>query len=98
MALKNSQIRYLRGLCHTLKPVISVGQKGLSDALLAELDGALTHHELVKVKIAAEDRDGRDALGVDLAARTGAEMVQKVGHVVCLFRRNAEKPRVALPD
>ena len=98
MALSNSQLRYLRGLCHTLKPVISVGQKGLSDALLAELDAALTHHELVKVKIGAEDRDARDALGVDLAARTGAEMVQKVGHVVCLFRRNAEKPRVALPD
>lgn len=98
MALTNAQLRYLRGLCHTLKPVIMVGQKGLSDALLAELDAALTHHELVKVKIAAEDRDGRDALGESLAERCGAQMVQRVGHVVCLFRRNPEKPRVALPE
>jgi len=98
MALKNSQIRYLRGLCHALKPVILVGQKGVTDALFAELDAALTHHELVKVKIAAEDRESRDQLGADLAKRAKAEGVQKVGHVGCLFRRNDEKPRVALPD
>lgn len=98
MSLNNAQRRYLRGLCHALKPVIHVGQKGLSDALLAELDAALTHHELVKVKVFAEERDARDALGEDLAARSGAEVVQKVGHVVCLFRRNPEKPRVALPE
>jgi RNA-binding protein len=97
MSLSNAQLRYLRGLCHDLKPVIYVGQKGLSDNLLAELEAALAHHELVKVKIQAEDRSGRDEIGESLATRTGAEMVQRVGHVVCLFRRNPEKQRIELP-
>jgi RNA-binding protein len=98
MPLTSTQVRYLRGLCHALKPVIHVGQKGLSDALLAELDAALTHHELVKIKVFAEERDARDDLGTDLAVRMAAQIVQRVGHVICLYRHNAEKPRIALPE
>src|SRR5437868_4436523 len=97
MPLKNSQLRYLRGLCHALKPVIMIGQKGLTDPVVAELEAALAHHELIKVKIAAEDRDARDAIGAELAAKGAAEVVQKIGNVVCLYRRNDEKPRIALP-
>jgi RNA-binding protein len=97
MPLTKTQVRFLRGLAHDLKPIISVGAKGLSDALLAELDGALEHHELVKVKIAAEDRDGRDDLAESLAARTGAEIVQRIGHTVSLYRRSRDKPKIVLP-
>jgi RNA-binding protein YhbY len=52
----SSQKRYLRGLAHSLKPVIMVGNKGVSDALFAEFSIALDNHELIKVKLAGDDR------------------------------------------
>ena len=97
MPLNRTQLRYLRGLAHELKPVILVGAKGLSENLLAELESALDHHELVKLRIAAEEREARDALATDIAARVGAETVQRIGHTLSLFRRNDEKPRIVLP-
>src|SRR4249919_716152 len=60
--LSNAQKRYLRGLAHDLKPVVMIGAKGVGPSLLAELDQALEMHELLKVKVAAEDREQRDAL------------------------------------
>lgn len=98
MALTNPQLRYLRGLAHDLNPVIMVGNKGVTDALVAELESALEHHELVKVRISAGDRDARDAVGADLIERTKAEKVQRIGNVLSLYRRSSEKPKLALPD
>jgi RNA-binding protein len=96
-ALAAAQKRYLRGLAHDLKPVILVGAKGVTDALLAELDLALERHELVKVKVAAEDRDERDAWIADLAARSGAALIQRVGHVATLYRPSSDKSQITLP-
>lgn len=96
--LSNTQIRYLRGLAHALKPVVMVGGKGLTDAVLAELEIALDHHELVKVRIAAEDRGARDAVALDIAERANAHAVQRIGNVLALYRRNRKKPKLALPD
>ncbi len=95
--LSNTQIRYLRGLAHALKPVILIGAKGLTDAVLEELDGALEHHELVKVRIAADDREARDAIVAALVARSGATLVQRIGNIACLFRVARDKPTIALP-
>lgn len=95
--LTSNQKRYLRGLAHPLKPGILVGAKGVTEALLAELDLALDHHELVKVRIAAEDRDAREAGVAILLERSGAQLVQRVGNIACLFRRNPEAPQVPLP-
>jgi RNA-binding protein len=97
LALAAAQKRYLRGLAHDLKPVILVGAKGVTDALVAELDQALERHELLKVKVAAEDRDERDAWIEDLVARSRAELIQRVGHVVTLYRRSSDKPQIELP-
>jgi RNA-binding protein len=97
MPLSDSQRRHLRGLAHHLKPVVMVGQDGLKDSLLAELDGALTAHELAKVKVAAADREARAGMVADLVAASGAELVQSIGHVAALFRRNLKKPKIALP-
>lgn len=97
MPLSNSQRRYLRGLAHDLKPVILVGTKGVTDALVQELGLALDHHELVKVRIAAEDREDFAALAARLAEASTAETVQTIGRTVVFFRRNAEKPVLALP-
>jgi RNA-binding protein len=98
MALTNSQLRYLRGLAHDLNPVIMIGAKGLTDAVVAELEAALDHHELVKVRIGAGDRVARDAIVARLAERTGAEKVQRIGNVLSLYRRNRDQPKLALPD
>jgi len=97
MPLSDSQRRHLRGLAHHLKPVVMVGQDGIKDSVLAELDGALTAHEMVKVKVAAADREQRAGMVAELVAASGAELVQSIGHMATLFRRNPKKPKIALP-
>ncbi len=96
-ALSSSQKRYLRSLAHGLKPVVMVGAKGITDSLVAELDAALAHHELIKVKIAAEDRESRDAAVVELFERVDAAVVQRIGNIAVAFRRNPQKPQIELP-
>ncbi|MFC4525695.1 ribosome assembly RNA-binding protein YhbY [Dyella halodurans] len=97
MALSPSQRRYLRSLAHDLHPVILLGAKGATEAVLKELDLALAHHELVKVKLSGGDKEERDAQISFLADGTRAESVQQIGHIVVLFRRNEEDPKLALP-
>jgi RNA-binding protein len=97
MALNNRQVRYLRGLAHPLRPTVMIGNKGLTDAVVAELELALTHHELVKVQIAGDDREQRAGFAEELVRRSGAEPVQKIGKIVCLYRRNPESPGIELP-
>jgi len=77
---------HLKARAHALEPVLSIGQDGVSDAVLAEALRALTAHELVKVRIEHQDRKIRAALGDQLAARTDAALVQSVGKVVVLWR------------
>jgi RNA-binding protein len=96
-ALSNAQKRYLRGLAHDLKPVVMVGAKGVGPSLLAELDQALELHELVKVKVAAGDREERDALVESLLEPSDAALVARIGHVAVLYRRSKDKPLVILP-
>ena len=97
MPLKASQKRYLRGLAHELKPVIMVGNKGVSAAVIAEFSLALDQHELVKVRLAGDDRAERAEQVTKLAAGGNAELVQTIGKVASFYRRNADTPRIALP-
>jgi len=98
VALSNLQKRHLRSLAHHLKPVVMIGQHGLKDSILDELEIALDVHELVKVRVSAEDRDDRTEMIERLVAASGAELVQTIGHIAVLFRRNAKKPKIALPS
>ncbi len=98
MKLEKNQLRHLRGLAHSLKPAVMVGQHGLRDAVIDELDSTLAYHELVKVKVSVGDREQRDAVIAILAQRTGAELVQRIGNMAVLFRRNPKKPKIVLPD
>jgi RNA-binding protein len=97
LVLSANQRRHLRGLAHFLKPVILVGGKGITDSLIAELDLALERHELLKVKIAASDRDSRDAMVDTIIERSEATLVQRVGNVATLYRRSRENPQIVLP-
>ena len=74
-----------------------VGAKGIGPSLLAELDQALEMHELLKVKVSAEDREQRDALIESLIEPSGAALVARIGHVAVLYRRRSENPLVILP-
>ncbi len=96
-ALTSAQTRFLRGQAHDLKAMLQVGGKGISDALVAEVDLALEHHELIKVKVAGEDRDARDAIIADLAGRTGAALVQRIGHTAVLYRPSKDHRQIVLP-
>jgi RNA-binding protein len=97
MPLSAAQKRHLRGLGQQIRPVVMVGQHGLRDTVIAEIEQALDAHELVKVKIAA-DRDTRAAWGDEIMARVGAEPVHRIGQMLVMFRRNRDKPRIALPS
>lgn len=98
MKLSPAQRKFLRGLAHAKKPVVRIGQHGVTDGVRNELQIALLAHELVKVSVRVGDRDARDALIENLAAQAGASVVLRVGNVVTLYRAHPEQPRIRLPQ
>lgn len=97
MPLNTAQRTHLRRLGHNLEPVVLVGQNGISPNLVAEMERALNDHELVKVRARVGDRGLRDEILDELAKATGAEIIQRVGHVGLYYRRNPDKPGILLP-
>ena len=98
MALNEKQKKHLRRLAHPMNPIVMLGNAGLTDAVVAELDRALTDHELVKVSARVGERPARDAALDEMAARTASELVQRIGHVGVFYRRRADMPKVLIPD
>ncbi len=96
MKLTDQQKRHLRGLGHALKPVVILGNAGLTENVLTEIDQALTYHELIKVRVNAADRETRAALIETICTQTKGHAIQIIGHILLLFRRNPKKPRVSL--
>lgn len=94
--LTSKQVKFLKARAHALNPVVRVGQNGLSEAVLKELDMALTHHELVKIKVAADDREAREIMLLSMQKKTHSQVVQRIGSMVVLFRQNLEKPVINL--
>ena len=95
--LSDKQRKFLRARAHSLKPVVWVGQHGLKPTVLEEVVGALSHHELIKVKISVGDRDARDALVDEMCQHTGAELIQRIGNIAVLYKKNPDKPGIELP-
>ncbi|MBR9856862.1 MAG: ribosome assembly RNA-binding protein YhbY [Gammaproteobacteria bacterium] len=96
MTLTNKQRQYLKGMAHSLKPVVLLGQHGLTEGVLAEIDLALNFHELIKVKVAAEDREVKKLIMDAIVRETGAVKVQNIGHMLTLYRASEEK-KISLP-
>ena len=88
------QRRALRARAHHLNPVVSVAGNGLSPSVLAEINHALTAHELIKVRVYGEDRDARQQLMAEICEQTGAASVQHIGNILVLWREAPadEKP------
>lgn len=97
MTPNKKQLRHLKSLCHALNPVIRVGQKGITDSLVAEFEIALAHHELIKIKVGLGDREERKKAISKLAADHDAFIVQQIGQIAVLFKRNHEKPNIIFP-
>ena len=96
MPLKPVQKRFLRGLAHNLKPVVIVGSSGLTESVLSEIEISIEHHELMKVRINAADRETRQAYINNICEKTGAELVTSIGHIAVIYRA-ADEPIIKLP-
>jgi RNA-binding protein len=97
MNLTESQKKYLRGLGHPLKPVVTIADAGLSESVLKEFNSTIDHHELIKVRIRSGDRPTRDATIKELCATAKTELIARIGNVALIYRRNDEKPKIPLP-
>lgn len=80
----------LKGQAHALNPVVIIGQSGLTEAVVKEINITLDTHELIKVKIRAE-RDDRKVISAAICAETGAEQIQSIGQIAVLYRKNPKK-------
>ena len=97
MIPNQKQTKHLKSLCHALTPGVRIGQKGVTDAVMSELEIALSHHELIKIKVSVGDRDARSAAITQIADTSKGIIVQQVGQTAVLFRRNHEKPVIIFP-
>lgn len=93
--LTAAQTRQLRALAHHLSPVVMLGNKGLTEPVIQETDGALEHHELIKVRSSADGKKARRAELQQLADATGSQLVQLIGRIGVLYRA-AETPVISL--
>ncbi|CAC9950151.1 RNA-binding protein YhbY [uncultured Gammaproteobacteria bacterium] len=97
MKLTNNQKKFLRARGHSLKPVVMVGQHGLSESVVAELALTMTKHELLKIKIRASDRESKQAMIDKIVDITQANLVQVIGNVMVIYRAFDEDPQIILP-
>ncbi len=98
MELSEKQKKHLRRLAHPLHPLVMLGNAGLTDGVVSELDRALNDHELVKVSARVGRRTERDAALDELARRTQAAIVQRIGNIGVFYRRGQGLAKVLLPD
>ncbi len=96
MTLNKKQIQYLKGLAHSLKPVVLLGSNGLTEAVIAEIDYALNHHELIKVKIPTDDRETKGLIVEAICRETNAIKVQVIGKTLIIYRQSEEK-KIKIP-
>jgi RNA-binding protein len=93
--LAGYQRKALRGLANPLKPLVFVGDAGMSAAVLRALDAALTDHELVKVRLRSPE--DKKALANEIAGASGAALCGLIGHTVILYRPHPEAPQIEIP-
>ncbi|MGH1428875.1 MAG: ribosome assembly RNA-binding protein YhbY [Arenicella sp.] len=96
MQLTGKQKNYLRGLAHNINPIITVGANGLSEAVLKELEIALEHHELLKIKLPADDKAAKTSLMATICTDTNSEPVQMIGRVGVIYRQS-KKQKIIIP-
>jgi putative YhbY family RNA-binding protein len=96
-SISSSRRSDLRAQAHKLDPVVIIGDKGLTDEVIAEIDRSLKAHELIKVRAATDDRAARAAWMKEICARVSAAEVQQIGKVLVIYRENPEKKPALVP-
>jgi RNA-binding protein len=89
--MNSEQLKQLKTKAHNLNPVVIIGQSGLTEAVIAEVELALNHHELIKIKIRAE-RDDRKTISEQIFKLTSAVKIQAIGQVLVIYRKNPALP------
>ena len=79
----------LRARCHSLKPVVIIGQTGITDAVIREIDASLEHHELLKIRVNAADRSERKSFLEQISQKTNSDLIANVGHTACFYRKKS---------
>jgi RNA-binding protein len=98
--LKGYQKKYLKGLVHGVKPLVFIGQKGLSSALIKAVDESLEKHELIKVKfVDFKEKDQKQEITRAIEKETASELVGMIGHIAIFYRqqKNPEKRKINMP-
>lgn|SRR5690554_5949833 len=95
--LSGKQRRHLRGLAHSLSPIVHIGKEGLSSGSIASIREALKAHELIKIRVLESAPQAKAELAPLIAERTGAHLVGVVGHLIILYRMHDERPTIELP-
>lgn len=96
--MNSKQISYLRGLAHSLNPVVMIGNNGLTESVLKEIDVNLNAHELIKIKVMGDDRELRKHMLEEICTKTNAVAVHHIGKQLVVYRQSADKPRIVVPQ
>ena len=97
MTLTGKQKNYLRGIAHTMNPIVTIGGKGLTEAVMNEVELALNHHELVKIKLPSNSKSEKVALLAQITSQSNSEPVQLIGRVGVIYR-TGDEPKITLPS
>ncbi len=100
MKLSTKQIAHLRGLAHSLNPVVMLGNNGLTENVLKEIELNLNAHELIKVQVAGDDREARKAIYEAIASQTNALAVHHIGKQLVFYRPSStvkESAKIVIP-
>jgi RNA-binding protein len=95
--VNSKQISYLRGLAHNLNPVVMISNKGLSEAVMKEINVNLDAHELIKIKVMSDDRALRSQMLADICQQTNALAVHLIGKQLVVYRAST-KPKIVVPQ
>jgi RNA-binding protein len=100
MKLNTKQIAHLRGLAHSLSPVVMIGNNGLTENIFKEIDLNLNAHELIKIQVAGDDRDARKLIYNEICTKTNAIAVHHIGKQLVVYRSSEtikEKAKIHIP-
>lgn len=92
-SLNNAQKKFLRKLGHDINPIVYIGKEGLTETVVAAIDDALTHHELIKVKLINTDQISKHEAAAQVPERTGCHLVQLIGKTLIVYRRSKDKKK-----
>jgi RNA-binding protein len=96
LQLNSKQTSHLRAISHNLNPVVMIGNNGLTEQVLREIEVSLNAHELIKVKVFSDDRELRKSLLETICEKTGAAPIHHIGKQLVIYRP-ADKPKIVLP-